>query len=185
MKNLTLPIYPKSKSFKQLLILAVVVFLIGLSGYFVITNWQSIPENAFKFPAAIFSLNDQEEEAEAEDQEIILDEDKINETFFPLDLDEIDLEKHYREKAKPGEGITHLARRAVTQYLQDQNANVLPEHRIYAEDYIAKQMGSPWLELEQEVEIPLHLIAEALQNASELSEQDLDNLSQFAELVSF
>lgn len=96
-------------------------------------------------------------------------------------------EKKYLEKAEFGEGITHLARRALKKYLQEnpQNFQVTPEHKIYIEDYLAKKMGGGWLKLGEQLEFSENLIKEAIENASQLTPEQLENLTQYAQLVPF
>ncbi len=182
MKNLILPIYPKSKKLRQLLILAIVVFLVGLVAYFAITNWEKMSDNLSKFPAGLFFAT---EEGEEKDNDIIVDEDMVNDEFFPLD--KVKPGDDYTETAEKGEGITHLARRAIKRYLEQnpQEFEMTAEHKVYAEDYIAKEMGSSWLELGQQVDISSDLITEAISASSELSEEQLDNLTQYSQLVTF
>lgn len=92
----------------------------------------------------------------------------------------------YREVAAPGEGLTHLARRALTAYLADQGGGLSAEQKIYAEDYIQLRIpidGDRWLEVGQEIEISKDLIEEAVEQASQLTEAQLQNLQQYAILV--
>lgn len=89
------------------------------------------------------------------------------------------------EVAKKGEGITHLARRALKQYLGDnlQPFEVTPEHKVYIEDYIAKKMGGRPLKLGEKLEISGDLIKEAIEKAENLSPEQLKNLEQYSQLV--
>ena len=93
--------------------------------------------------------------------------------------------KTYKEKAEKGEGLTHLARRALKNYLQDfpQNPNLSPEHKIYIEDYLALQKGYRWLNLGEEIEFTKEEIEGAIQKALQLTPEQLHNLSQFVQLV--
>lgn len=91
----------------------------------------------------------------------------------------------YAEEAKWGEGITHLARRALKEYLEDnpQSFNVTPEHKVYIEDELAKKMGGNWLQLGETVEFSDDLLKEAIQKAETLTPQQLENLTQYSHLV--
>jgi len=92
----------------------------------------------------------------------------------------------YLETAQNGEGITHLARRALSQYLQEkpQDFDVTPEHKIYIEDYLAKSMGDRWLNLGENIEFSEILLKEAIGKAKDLTPEQLQNLTQFSQLVS-
>lgn len=87
----------------------------------------------------------------------------------------------YVETAQSGDGITHLARRAATRYIAEQETSyaVTNEHRIYIEDYIKDNLGKRGLALEEQVTIPLELMQEATTAAGELTPQQLHNLSQY------
>jgi len=73
------------------------------------------------------------------------------------------------------------------EYLQKnpQDFEVTPEHKIYVEDYIAKKIGNRWLELGEQLEISDNLIKEALAKSAELSPEQLENLTQYSQLVPF
>ena len=180
MKALNFPITAKGKNLKQLLLLAVAIVVFGVAGYFIVTNWRSLPEVLPKLPAGMFVFTEENKES--------VDEKIVNEEFFPLELGKLEVEKEkYVEKAEKGEGLTHLARRALEKHLQEnpQDFEVTAEHKIYMEDYIAKKIGTGWLELGQEVEISVELIKEAIEKSTELSPEQLDNLTQYSQLVSF
>jgi len=91
----------------------------------------------------------------------------------------------YLETAQTGEGITHLARRALKKYLQEnpQDFEVTAEHKIYIEDYLAKKMGDRWLNLGEKVEFSEPLLKEAIEKAKDLTPAQLQNLTQFSQLV--
>ena len=94
--------------------------------------------------------------------------------------------KTYKEVAEYGEGITHLARKALQEYLNEHQEIVLsPEHKIYIEDYIQNHIGDRWLSLGEEIEISENLIAEAINKSQQLSAEQLENLKQYSALVSF
>jgi hypothetical protein len=83
--------------------------------------------------------------------------------------------------AQPGEGYTHLARRAATQWLSENQTDfaVTDEHRIYIEDYIQNQLGTEGLEIGHSHTITYDMIREAVEAAQGLNEAQLKNLSQY------
>lgn len=91
----------------------------------------------------------------------------------------------YIEITQKGEGLTHLARRALKNYLRDhsQDFEVRPEHKIYIEDYLAKSLGGKWLNTGEEIGFSEELIQEALNKAKNLTQLQLQNLTQFVKLV--
>jgi hypothetical protein len=94
-------------------------------------------------------------------------------------------EQGYEETAQPGEGITHLARRATTRWLTENKVDfaLTPEHLIYVEDYIQNRIGSKGLTLGEKQTISFDLIKEAVMAAKELDERQLKNLSQYTHVL--
>ncbi|MBI1833555.1 MAG: hypothetical protein HYR90_01890 [Candidatus Andersenbacteria bacterium] len=91
------------------------------------------------------------------------------------------IEEGFVETAQSGEGITHLARRAASQYLSENNAGyeVTKEHSVFIEDYVQNQLGTRGLALGEQMTITNDLIAQAVEAAGQLSENQLKNLSQY------
>ena len=131
-----------------------------------------------KLPAVVFppQVEEKVEEPEKTIEEI---EKEVAEAL------EAERKEKYLEKAEAGEGLTHLARRALRKYLQanPQNFEVTPEHKVYIEDYLAIEMGGRWLELGEEVEFSQDLIKEGIEKSAQLTSQQLENLRQYSQLV--
>ena len=91
-------------------------------------------------------------------------------------------EEGFTETANAGDGITHLARRATTRWLSENQPGytITKEHRIYIEDYIQNRIGSEGLALGESRTISYDLITEAVSSAGQLNENNLNNLSQYA-----
>lgn len=87
----------------------------------------------------------------------------------------------FQEIAQAGEGVTHIARRAATRWLSENQAGyaVSNEHRIYIEDYIQNQLGSQGLALGESRTVSFDLIADAVVAAGQLNDQQLQNLTQY------
>jgi hypothetical protein len=155
------------------LVLGIIV-VIAILGYLGTRYLQ--PEIFQKLSAGIFSfLKPAEEEQVPEEMA-----SKTPEIEIPVQE-----EKKYLETAQNGEGITHLARRALGKYLQEkpQDFEITPEHKIYIEDYLAKKMGDRWLNLGEKVEFSENLLKEAIGKAKDLTPAQLQNLTQFSQLV--
>ncbi len=98
--------------------------------------------------------------------------------------------KSYKEVAEKGEGLTHLARKAVTKYMEEEGIELSDEERIYVEDYVQKRLSSEkseprFLELGEEVEVPRELIEDGIEMAEQLTPAQVENLHQYTLLVSF
>lgn len=116
-------------------------------------------------------------------------EKKITQETNPLPTPspeiEIILPKDYEETAEAGEGITHLARKALKNYLREKgsNLNLTAEHKIYIEDYLQNKIGDFPLQRGQKLSFSEELIKEAIDSALQLTPQQLANLSQYAQMV--
>ncbi len=87
--------------------------------------------------------------------------------------------------AAKGDGLTHLARKAVREYLaQNPDATITKEHKIYLEDYLRKNVATGKVK-EGDVRVfGDQLIADALTKAKSLSPDQLNNLKQYSVRVS-
>ncbi len=175
MAPLRIPTINLRKVWPIVLGIAVLVVL----GYYLPKVWKAAPEFFRQMPAALQKPTEEEKKPE----------EKLKLEEIPLESVE-GLERRaekgrYLETAAKGEGITHLARRVLKRYLQEnpQNFEVTPEHKIYIEDYIAKSLGGRWLKIGEEVEFSQGLIEEALAKAQNLSPIQLQNLTQYSQLV--
>lgn len=96
------------------------------------------------------------------------------------------VQESYTLKAQAGEGITHLARRALAQYRQDlgeKAPELSPEHLVYAEDFVQNATGEFGLQLGQELTFSSNLLQKAIDASLQLSPEQLNNLQQFSQLV--
>jgi hypothetical protein len=126
----------------------------------------------------------QEEDGEVEDEEeddLVVKEDNAYNWFSNS--------SNYNQVAERGEGLTHLARKATTEYMSDSGVELTDEERIYIEDYIQKELqkekGKTVVEIGETVEISPDLIEEAVDSADNLTAEQLNNLSQYTAFVSF
>lgn len=160
-------------------IAVVVVIVGGLIGYYGFRTWKENPEMIRQMSAKIAEFFKVEEEAVEEEapEEVALEGQEL-EIVLPK-------EKTYMEIAETGDGITHLARKALKDYLSEnpQNFEVTPEHKIYIEDYLAKKKGDDWLKLGEELEFSGDLLDEAIEKSETLSSEQLENLTQYSQLV--
>ena len=89
----------------------------------------------------------------------------------------------YSETARKGEGITHLARRAIKEYLQTHHLKMSPEQKVYMEDYLQNHTGNRLLMIGEEINFSTNLIQEAIGHAQKLTQAQLNNLRQYSQLV--
>lgn len=171
---------PSEKKDIALSILVLIVIFILVFGFVTLREYGA--KNLI-FSASQKILNEIEvmfpEKAEVAEEEVVVLEEEV-----------VSTKEVYREVAKKGDGLTHLARRATTSYIEDENINLSSEERIYVEDYVQKRLapektGLRYLEIGEEVEVSAELIEEAIAQAELLTSSQIENLSQYAALVSF
>ncbi|PIP26717.1 MAG: hypothetical protein CO140_01325 [Candidatus Moranbacteria bacterium CG_4_9_14_3_um_filter_40_7] len=91
-------------------------------------------------------------------------------------------EQAFIEVAARGEGRTHLARRALANYLEkNADSSLSPEHKIYIEDYLRKKAGGKSsLHPGSSVEFSKSLIQDAISKSKNLNQNQLKNLHKYA-----
>ncbi len=171
---------PKRKKdiFLSILVL-IVVFLIVFS--FVTIREYGVRE---LFSSASQTLLEEIEERFFDREENMVGEDPEIEEEEEVEI------ASYKEVAQSGDGLTHLARRAISSYIEDNDIEISKEERIYMEDYVQKRLapektGLRFLDIGEEVEISVELIEEALEEANQLTPSQIDNLTQYTNIVSF
>jgi len=155
--------------------------VVGILVYFGL-NFGKIYSDIFKkFPGAIISpLSEQKKEEKNEEMKVTLKD-------YLETQKQKEEKKEYIEKAEKGEGITHLARKVVNIYLQEnpQNFQFTSEHKVYMEDYLVKKIGERWLVEGEILAFSTESIIEVIQKAQELTQDQLENLKQYSQLVSY
>ncbi|MCD6149348.1 hypothetical protein J7J13_01000 [bacterium] len=94
-------------------------------------------------------------------------------------------EKSFIESAQKGEGVTHLARRALSDYLEKSaDSELTAEHKIYIEDYLRKKVDfNERVFVGTTVEFSKDLVKEAIAESKNLNDAQLKNLHKYAILV--
>lgn len=87
--------------------------------------------------------------------------------------------------AEKGNGVTHLARKALNKYLAEKGGEgeLTKEHKIYIEDYLKDYAGSRPLEIGDEISFSEDLIAQAIDSSLDLTGNDLTHLENYSKLV--
>lgn len=94
-------------------------------------------------------------------------------------------EAAYTEVAENGDGLTHLARRAMNHALeQNGNTELNAEQKVFVEDYLRKNIASQSVTPGSSVEFSKDIIAQAIGQAQALTPQQIQNLSKYAARVS-
>lgn len=87
------------------------------------------------------------------------------------------------ETAAKSEGVTHLARRAIKEYLSTSQETLSSEQKIYAEDYLSKKTGAKVLEVGEKIEFSTKLIKQGVEQAKGLNQKQIENLSKYVPLA--
>ena len=94
-------------------------------------------------------------------------------------------EGSFIESAAKGEGTTHLARRALMNYLEKTpDSSLSGEHKVYIEDYLRKQLRERGpITAGHSAEFSKDLIRQAITQSKQLNEKQLKNLKQYSNRV--
>lgn len=134
---------------------------------------------------------DSEDEATDEDGAMTEedgDETVSGETDTDIPTGEVSQETDtaFIETANPGDGTTHLARRALANHLEkNPDSSLTPEHKVYIEDYLRKHSGQKGhLAPGDSVEFSKDLIREAIDSSKNLNADQLEHLKRYSQNVS-
>jgi len=90
-------------------------------------------------------------------------------------------EKAFVETAVKGNGMTHLARKALTDYLEkNPDQGLTPEHKIYIEDYLRKAVGKQSVKVGTSVEFSKEMLQDAIAKSKNLNDNQLKNLQKYS-----
>ncbi len=104
-------------------------------------------------------------------------------TTVPTELSR-ETEGSFVETASRGDGTTHLARRALMNYLEKTpDSSLSGEHKVYIEDYLRKQLSHRSLAVGQSAEFSKDMIRQAIDHAKQLNAKQLQNLKKYSSRV--
>lgn len=91
-------------------------------------------------------------------------------------------EGSFIETAVRGDGATHLARRALANYLEkNPDSAISREQKVYIEDYLRKNVSYGHVRVGTSLEFSKSLIQEAIGKSKQLNDRQLTNLKKYAE----
>ena len=163
------------KKYGSSIVLPIVALAILAGGIYLYAN-QNTEESIFLTEDNSASLVDLDQETTLLDQQT---QEDITETIPAAKKEAGSI----IETAVNGDGITHLARRALGHYLEENSQELTNEHKIYIEDYLKDTTDSRPLEVGEEVSFSEDLIQEAIDASSQLSPDQLEILKQYSTLV--
>lgn len=175
------------KYFKSIILPAIIVILIAGGIYAYTSRQGQIPEMEKLTASEQNQLQIQEEpiqnpQEQTEPTNEILSLGENEEAELVISSQDTGV---FKQTAQAGEGITHLARKALKDYLETKRPelNLSAEQKIYCEDYLQNKTANRPLEIGEELSFSTTLIEEAIASSQGLTESQLQNLSQYVPLV--
>lgn len=112
---------------------------------------------------------------------VIKKADVAVEKTTPVELSR-ETEASFIESAERGNGATHLARRALGNYLEkNPDSSLSREHKIYIEDYLRKNAGHKGsMKIGTSIEFSKSLIDQAISKSKTLNDRQLENLKKYS-----
>jgi len=162
------------------IILPIIALAILAGGIYLYASQKSEETNIFEETNQEGIIDFEELNIDQESENTFKDEETVIEEIIPEGRKEGGV---IVETAVRGDGITHLARRALKDYLTDQPQELTNEHKIYVEDYLKDNIGSQPLEVGEEISFSEDLIKEAINASMELDPEQLKNLEKYSALV--
>ncbi|MEY2986014.1 MAG: hypothetical protein RJB24_243 [Candidatus Parcubacteria bacterium] len=156
---------------KNIISIILIVFLI-VSGVY-----------AFNRDTEDKSVEEKVEEIKNEGEKTEANDDEKYEEVAPDNTDIQKSETKITIKANAGDGVTHLARKAVAEYSKDKEITLSKEQKIYAETVLKNKYYKHHLNLSQELEFEISDLAETVEKAKNLSEKEIQAWSKYTHLV--
>lgn len=158
------------------IILAVVIILVLAGGIYAYTTRERIS-------SPILEQNQEFLPTDHETQQLEIEEipSGIGGPIIDIETDQ----ETFTQTAQKGDGITHLARRALADYLEKtgENPELTKEHKIYIEDYLQNKTGEEMLKINDQKTFSKSLIEEAVQKSKTLTSDQLQKIAPFAKNV--
>lgn len=172
---------------KNILSIFLILFLI-VSGIYAFnrdantdTEDKSVEEKVEEIKQSEENTSDQENTTESkEGDEMKAEKDESTDTI------EVYIQKTdstITVKAQEGDGVTHLARKAVAEYIRDKTISLSKEQKLYAETVLKNQYYQAHLNIGQEVSFDLDTVSDTIQNAQNLTERQIHAWSKYTASV--
>lgn len=98
---------------------------------------------------------------------------------------DVSIPDEFPQQAKRGQGLTHLARQALNEYLSTVKPDVelSREQKIYIEDYLKDQMEGERVATGEKIIFESADIEDGMDNAQDLTPKQISNLTKYANKV--
>lgn len=161
---------------KNIISILLIVFLI-VSGVYAFNRDSSKNEK---------SVEEKVEEIKKEETEEVKNTDEeslTNEEAKEQKSDIQRVESKIIVKANAGDGVTQLARKAISEYSKDKEISLSKEQKLYAETNLKNEYYQHHLSIGQEVSFEEKSLDETIQKAQNLSEKEIKSWSKYVHLV--
>jgi len=177
-------------------VLPIIAILILVGGVYLYTkqrhpSFEQTPEQVASVTEVATSTSTEEVSKDKETKpdfkklNIVAEGDRIEKITSESPKTKTETGEIFTEKAQKGDGVTHLARRALKEYLQKHpHKDLTKEHKIYIEDYLKDKTGSRPLAIGEEISFSADLIEEAINASQKLNSAQLKNLEKYSARVS-
>lgn len=142
---------------------------------------QNIPEQLNEPNSENQTLQESLDIKLGEDGQVILEKENPQEAKLLAEIADGDV---ITVSAQRGDGITHLARQALKEYLEKEGKTLSAEQKVYAEDYTQNKTGNELLEIDQKLSFAKDLLKEAVEKAESLSSLQIENLKKYTAIAS-
>lgn len=86
-------------------------------------------------------------------------------------------------KARIGDGVTHLARNAVAEYIKDKNISLSKEQKLYAETVLKNTYYQHGIDVGEDISFSLDNLSDTVQKAQNLTEGQIHAWSKYTASV--
>ncbi|MBU0670628.1 hypothetical protein KKF29_00555 [Patescibacteria group bacterium] len=186
--------YAASQLIKDnLRIIISVIIVIAIAGGIYSYSKRTQPPVGSEEEAVTQQAPGQEESVEVGEEDMAAVPEQAQDTTITSQAEETtavqpeskETEGSFIETAGQGDGVTHLARRALANYLEkNPDSSLTPEHKIYIEDYLRKHVGfSGRVYVGTSAEFSKDLVRQAIEQSKKLNDNQLNNLHKYAVMV--
>lgn len=91
----------------------------------------------------------------------------------------------YEYTAKPGDSLSKLVRRSIQLLNQAKNNKMTDAAAMYCETNAVQRLGSTYLDIEQKVSVPFSVLQEYIDNAKNLTSEQLARWQKYADRADF
>jgi len=149
---------------------------------------QSLEEQGEQANQGSIEVKNENQNNENKGQVVVKEENKAEVSATEQQPTGVQVEKTaqgYQAQAVKGDGATHLARKALKNYLNGSpDAGLSKEQKIYIEDYMRKQVVQGSLKVGENRTFSESLIKDAITKSKQLNERQLKNLQRYSARVS-